>query len=127
MSKNEAVSSAQQVADTLRERLASGHFGSGTPLREAALAQEFDVSRNTLREGIRLLVAEGLVEQQLYSGAVVATFGPAEVRDLYLVRRTIEVRAVHLSVFATEEQFAALQHAVDDEVSGASSGDWQFV
>jgi DNA-binding GntR family transcriptional regulator len=127
MPKIEAVSSAQQVADTLRERLASGHIGSGTPLREAVLTRELDVSRNTLREGIRLLVAEGLVEQQLYSGAVVATFGPAQVRDLYQVRRTIEVRAVQRSVYSTEQHFAALQSAIDDEASGARTGDWQFV
>lgn len=118
------MSSAQQVANRLREMVLTGLMGPGTRLREPALCAELDVSRNTLREGIRLLVAEGLVEQQLYSGAVVATVGPTEVRDLYTVRRTLEIRAVQLSVYSTAEQFAALETTIEDEQRGAISGDW---
>lgn len=125
MTETEPVSSAQHVANTLREMVLMGRIGPGTPLREAALSAELEVSRNTLREGIRLLVAEGLVEQQLYSGAVVATVGPAEVRDLYTVRRTVEIRAVQLSVYASERQFAALRKTIEDENTGASNGDWR--
>jgi DNA-binding GntR family transcriptional regulator len=127
MSDTDAVSSAQQAANTLREMVVVGRIGPGTPLREAALAAELDVSRNTLREGIRLLAAEGLVEQHLYSGAVVATIGAEKVRDLYAVRRTLEIRAVQLSVYASDAQFVALEKAIDEEAAAARSGDWQFV
>jgi DNA-binding GntR family transcriptional regulator len=54
---------------------------------------ELGVSRNTLREAMRLLAADGLVEVARYRGAVVKTT-TAKVRDIYLVRCTLHLRAV---------------------------------
>jgi GntR family transcriptional regulator len=53
----------QQVADHVRELILNGTYSAGQPLpSEEALAAEFGVSRPTIREGIKTLVAEGLVE-----------------------------------------------------------------
>src|SRR5262245_65727869 len=86
--KLEARASAERVADTLRERITSGDLPSGTALREESTAANLKVSRNTLREGIRLLVAEGLLVQKLHKGATVRTITIEEVQDIYVVRRT---------------------------------------
>jgi hypothetical protein len=49
---------AERVADGLRKRIIEGRLAAGRPLRETTLAAEFEVSRNTVREGFRLLVLD---------------------------------------------------------------------
>src|ERR1019366_114765 len=62
----------QQVADHLRDQILSGTYQSGQPLpSEEALAAEFGVSRPTIREGMKTLEAEGLVEVSRPRGPIV--------------------------------------------------------
>jgi GntR family transcriptional regulator len=53
---------ARQVADVLRRQVLAGHFAAALPA-EARLGEEFGASRNTIREALALLRAEGLVER----------------------------------------------------------------
>jgi len=123
----EIMPSAERVAASLRDEILSGALPPGTPLRETALAAEFAVSRNTFREGLRLLGAEGLIEAQLYKGAVVAAVSEARIRDLYLVRRTIELRAVEESGAASAAALDAVEDAVRLTERAAAQGDWRLV
>lgn len=86
-------STTEQTAAALREVILSGELPPGTPLREAALAAELGVSRNTLREAARLLGAEGLVRHQMNRGILVAEITAADVRDIYAGRAAIETAA----------------------------------
>jgi GntR family transcriptional regulator len=62
----------QQVADHVREQILNGTYAAGQPLpSEEALSAEFGVSRPTIREGIKTLVAEGLVEVSRPRGTIV--------------------------------------------------------
>jgi GntR family transcriptional regulator len=62
----------QQVADHVRDQILGGTYPAGQPLpSEEALAAEFGVSRPTIREGIKTLVAEGLVEVSRPHGTTV--------------------------------------------------------
>lgn len=54
---------ARQVADVLRHQVLAAAFGAGPLPKETQLCREFNVSRNTVREALALLVAEGLVER----------------------------------------------------------------
>ena len=83
-------STAEQAAAVLREAILSGRIAPGTPLREAALAAELGVSRNTIREAARLLGAESLVRHQMNRGIVVAEITAADVRDIYAARAAAE-------------------------------------
>ena len=83
-------STTEQAAAALREVILSGEIPPGTPLREAALATELGVSRNTVREAGRLLGGEGLVRHQMNRGIVVAEITAADVRDIYAARAAIE-------------------------------------
>ena len=66
----------KQVADTLRERIVSGALEPGTHLpSEPKLAQAFKVSRNTIREAIRLLIADGLLVTRRGIGTFVRATG----------------------------------------------------
>jgi DNA-binding GntR family transcriptional regulator len=62
-------STAQQVASALRELIVTGGLPSGAHLREAALAQQLGVSRNTVREAVQILVSDGLVRREMHRGA----------------------------------------------------------
>ncbi|CAN5240636.1 GntR family transcriptional regulator [soil metagenome] len=111
---------AEQILDVLRGQILGGKLPPGTPLREITLANKFDVSRNTVREAIRLLVHEGLVRQDMHRSAQVTQHTPADLRDILRARATLELSATGLLAWATDEQLAGLgrwvalmQQAVD--------------
>jgi DNA-binding GntR family transcriptional regulator len=87
-------STAHQVATVLRREVLAGRMAAGEPLREHALARQFEISRNTLREAIQVLVQEGLAERHLHRGAVVRRPTAQDVKDLLLVRSLVERAAV---------------------------------
>jgi DNA-binding GntR family transcriptional regulator len=84
-------STTEQVADALRQAILSGHVLPGTPLREATLAAELGVSRNTIREAARILGSEGLVRHQMNRGIVVADITGQDVGDIYTARAALEM------------------------------------
>jgi DNA-binding GntR family transcriptional regulator len=86
-------STTEQAAAALRDAIMSGEIPPGTPLREAALAAELGVSRNTLREAARVLGGEGLVRHQMNRGIVVTEITAADVRDIYAARAAVETAA----------------------------------
>ncbi|MGY1814028.1 GntR family transcriptional regulator [Blastococcus sp. SYSU D00820] len=122
-----SVTTAERVAAVLRDRIVAGELPSGTPLRETALAVELAVSRNTLREGLRLLTAQGLVSQQLYRGAVVETITTARLRSIYTARRALELHAVDESARAGDDRFAALATAATAAEQAVARRQWQEV
>ncbi len=79
-----------EIARRIRERIMSGEFPIGQPLRQAALAEEFAVSRTPVREALRQLQHGGLIEVHPHRGAVVRVPAPWEVRQAYEVRAELE-------------------------------------
>jgi DNA-binding GntR family transcriptional regulator len=88
------TSTAEEVADALREQILVGELAPGARLPEIPLSNAFQVSRNTLREAFRLLGREGLVQHLPHRGGFVAQLGEADIRDLYRVRRILELSGV---------------------------------
>jgi DNA-binding GntR family transcriptional regulator len=84
----------EQAAAAVREAILSGRIPPGTPLREAALAAELGVSRNTIREAARVLGSEGLVRHQMNRGIVVADITGRDVGDIYAARAAVEMAGV---------------------------------
>src|SRR6202045_5255261 len=77
-----------QVVTELRQAILSGRLKPGERLVEGRLADELGVSRNPVREAIRVLASEGLVDVAARRGASVAVMSDQEARE------TIEVRAL---------------------------------
>ena len=77
-----------QVVAELRQAILSGQLKPGERLVEGRLADELGVSRNPVREAIRVLASEGLIEVTARRGAAVATMTEQEARE------TIELRAL---------------------------------
>ena len=83
-------STAERVADVLRELITRGDLPAGTALREQQLVSSLDVSRNTLREAFRLLTHERLLLHEPYRGVSVRVLSADDVSDLYRVRKVVE-------------------------------------
>ena len=98
------------IAARIRARIMNGELAIGKPLRQAALATEFGVSRTPVREALRQLQNGGLIEMQPNRGAVVRVPAPWEVRQAYEVRAELEGMAARRAASRiTESGLAALR------------------
>jgi DNA-binding GntR family transcriptional regulator len=118
---------AQRVASSLRDRIAEGGLRPGEQLPEAALAQAYGVSRNTVREAFRLLVHERLVVHEFNRGVFVRVPGPADIVDIYAVRFALETAGVRAAGTASPRLIADVLRAVEDGESAAAADDWPHV
>jgi len=81
------------AVDRLRHAIISGRFNGGDRLVERTLCDQLGVSRSVVREAIRYLEAEGLVETLARSGPVVARLDWNRARQVYDIRRLLEAEA----------------------------------
>jgi DNA-binding GntR family transcriptional regulator len=88
-------STSGQAASAIRDAILAGQIPPGTPLREAALAAELAVSRNTVREAARILEGESLVRYQMNRGIVVTEITAEDIRDIYAARSAAELAGVN--------------------------------
>jgi DNA-binding GntR family transcriptional regulator len=109
----EGLSATEGVRRTVREAIVDGRIPAGAQLREARLAEMLGTSRGTVREAIRPLVQEGLVEYRMHRGAFVRSQVPADRLDVYVAREAIEVWAARKLVESEDElDLTALDSAV---------------
>ncbi|MHB8643486.1 MAG: GntR family transcriptional regulator [Gaiellaceae bacterium] len=100
---------SRTVADWLARRIISGEEAPGTRLTEPKLASLAGVSRSPVREALRILAGEGLVELVPRLGAQVAQIGREDVTELYACRMLLEPKCAALSVTAlTQRDLAEL-------------------
>jgi DNA-binding GntR family transcriptional regulator len=98
------------VADQLRTAILEGRYRPGEWLRQERLAQELNVSQMPVREALKELSAEGLVEHVPYRGARVLAFSSEDVEDLYAHRAFLESRAAaHAARRITNSELEELQ------------------
>jgi DNA-binding GntR family transcriptional regulator len=90
-------SKAQAVYDLLRERILTGELEPGQALSIDGLARELGVSKIPIREAIKLLQAERLVEVVLHVGARVASISVEEAENIYPIRRVLGELAARLA------------------------------
>jgi DNA-binding GntR family transcriptional regulator len=101
------------AVDRLRAAIIAGDFASGARLVERALCDQLGVSRSVVREAIRYLEAEGLVETLPRSGPVVATMDWTRARQIYEMRRLLEAEAARACARAcTPDTKLRLRHAL---------------
>jgi DNA-binding GntR family transcriptional regulator len=106
------ISTAQQVADGLSEMILSGRMPPGTHLKESAIATSLGISRNTVREAVRILEQGSLVVRpEMHRGASVVEPSDEELADIYQARLSLEVAAA--GVINSPESVAAVREAFD--------------
>lgn len=87
-------SASQQVADGLSRKILAGEIQPGERIRESVLAEALGLSRNTVREAVRLLQGSGLVRYNFNHGLTVWDPNDSEVVDVYRARIHLELAAV---------------------------------
>ncbi|MGH1538898.1 MAG: GntR family transcriptional regulator [Arenicella sp.] len=96
--------------DNVRQAIFDAHFPPGTRLIERSLCQDLDVSRTVVREVLRQLDAEGLVETIPHVGPIVATMDWDKAKQIYEVRGTLEAMAIRsCAKLASKDDIALLE------------------
>ncbi|HNJ84624.1 MAG TPA: GntR family transcriptional regulator [Piscinibacter sp.] len=109
----------QEVAVRLRQRIVEGQLAPGAKLNERELAQALNVSRTPLREAIKMLAAEGLVELLPNRGAVVAQMSEQDVIDTFEVIAGLEGQSGELAAQRISEAELAEIRALHFEMMAA--------
>lgn len=115
-----------QVTDELRRRITDRELAPGAHLVEHQLAEQLGVSRNPVREAIRVLESEGFVVTVPRRGVVVATLDAQAVTDLFQVRAGLEGMAAELAarrVAAGEVDSSTLQAVLAEARVATETGD----
>jgi len=95
------------IADQLRRDILRGKLAPGAPIKERVLAEEMDVSRTPMREAIRILAKEGLVQLRPARSPIVANPCFREIAESVEVLRALELLSGEL----------ACRHASDAEIA----------
>ncbi len=111
----------------LRECILDGTLAPGTKLSQVTLAKQLGISRTPLREVLRMLQEEGLVETEPNQRTRVAGLDPQELDELYANRILLETLAVSMTIanFSTADMAAAKRYLATmkrDAKSGDFSG-----
>lgn len=101
---SEYRSLTQIVVARLRDGIFKGEYPPGSRLNITDLAAQFSVSPVPIREALRNLETEGLVEFRFNRGAIVRELSLSEVRELYLIRFPLELLAAIEASRRTDEK-----------------------
>ncbi len=115
----------QRIAVLLRENIINGNLQAGQALAENELAALCDTSRNTLREALRFLHGEGLMDYQHNRGVFVRQLTQRDVRDIYKARRYLEVLAIQSSPSISEFHLHKMAGQLDLALTAANNNDWR--
>ena len=100
----------ETVIDQLRDLIVQGELAPETKLNERVLAEKLGTSRTPLREAIKFLASEGLVELLPNRGAVVAPLKPEKMKEVFVVLGALEALAGDLACRnATEADIAEIR------------------
>lgn len=114
-----------EVVERLREAIRVGRFKPGQRLIERELCEWTGVSRTSIREALRQLESERLVEIIPRRGPAVAVISPEEVMDIYDVRMSVEPRMVELFIdIASHGDVEGLTEAAE-QLTGATAAEDQ--
>jgi DNA-binding GntR family transcriptional regulator len=117
----ETYSLVELAVDRLRRDILSGRTDPGERLVEEQLTRRLGISRAPLREAMRLLAQQGLVEHIPRRGARVAPLSDDDVRELYEVRDVLERHAV--AAMPPSPDLSGLRVALDVMRKATSTGD----
>ncbi len=94
---SDALSQGQATYQALIKAIRAGDYGPGDRLRETEIADRLSLSRTPIREALRRLEADGIVEHRARIGAVVRALSHTEVVELYEMRVVLERTAAEMA------------------------------
>lgn len=124
--ENEKTGGITTLHNRLRKLILDGVYPPGARLSERDLARTLGVSRTPLREILRLLQREGLVETSRYQRARVAPLDPVALDMLYAGRIQLEALGLALTIpHLQEEDIATLDETLSAMRSATTMEDWE--
>ena len=122
MSKLSPASLVDLAADALRDRILSGALKPGERLLEEQLAAELGISRPPLREALRLIQSEGLVQSLPRRGMIVAPLDEKDAWEIATLRSALERTAIEIELpIRQPEQLTECRRALSAMSAAAAS------
>jgi len=110
-----------QIEDNLRRAILRGYFKPGQHLSDRMLCELLQVSRPVVREAVRMLTAEGLIETIPHKGAFVRSISAEEAAQIYELRAVLEALVAKSFVLrATDAQLQRLRDVYEELETGGS-------
>ena len=129
------TNSTTMVYESLKDKILRGIYSTSASLPEVELANEYNVSRNTIKKALLMLENDGYVTIEMNKGAKVRSYSSQEVLDYLQLRVELEGFIVRLAVpCITEAQFQRLEGIItqmgqrqkDGDLMGYSALNQQF-
>ncbi len=110
-----------QIYEIVRRLILTGEFAPGSTIDEKAIAANLGVSRTPVREAVKKLSDENLVDVKAQSATVVAPIDRSLIREAFLIRRALEAESISIAAEAMtrrhadrlEELFLLHSHAIE--------------
>jgi DNA-binding GntR family transcriptional regulator len=113
------------VAAVLREAITTGQLRANEPLPQDEIASQLRVSHIPVREALRQLQSEGLVDYQPNRGATVSALAPAEIAEIYEIRSILETAAIRRAApRLTPAQIERARTILDRAEQATEAGTW---
>lgn len=111
------------VVHELERMIASGELLPGQPIRQELMAETLGVSRLPIREGLRELASQGVVEHKHNAGYAVARLAQSEFDQIYLMRGALEREVLAALPAFDATDLAVVRELADRVTDGAKRGD----
>lgn len=119
------VPASEPVYQSLRQAILAGELAGETPLRQDEIAGQHGISKIPVREALRRLEMEGLVEFKPRRGAFVRTVDDQEIIDLLDIRIALETRALELAIpNMVAADYDDAQNILDEYAASTSQEEW---
>jgi DNA-binding GntR family transcriptional regulator len=112
-----------KALDAIRAAIINRELLPGEPVRADVIAAQLGISRIPVREGLRILEAEGLVVSIPNKGMTVAKMTPADIHEIYFLRRILETEAARRAVPALDAHRLEQLHELVREMDRALAAD----
>jgi DNA-binding GntR family transcriptional regulator len=124
--KIKKLSLATEVYLHLKQDILNGTLAAGTRLLEMEIAEQMGISRAPVREALRMLEADRLVDFQVNQGAYVRKLDKDEIWEIFTARSLIEGYVASLAAKrASPEDITRLKQALENVLGAAESGDFE--
>jgi len=123
------------VFNDIRDKILGFQLLSGNKISDKEIAESMEISRSPVRQALFRLAENGLVESRHNRGFVVKQFSVQEIKDLHILRKTLELGAIDLVIEnLTDETARKLTHTVEAlkspietaDIPGITAIDWEF-
>jgi DNA-binding GntR family transcriptional regulator len=116
MAADSEGNSGMNAYEMIVAAIEGGQLPSGSRLRELDLAQRFGISRTPIREALKRLEVQGLVEHEPHHGSIVARLDHGAITEIYTMREVLEGTAARLAaVHATQVEIDLLKDLLEND------------